>query len=363
MTNEFFTDEYTSVLNKLVRQIVNDPSTYKGAKWLPSIAEPVNKIRNEVVESTGGTTNEHLPGTPPKAIQKSGSRVQEFSPGYYKEFILYDEPDILFLRELGQNDPSKRGIRQRIDFDVDRLNRRIEARIELLRWQTIFNGGWSWMGKTVSFGLPAANRVTPTTAWSTDNINANNAANPLIDLRYWLMGGYSTFRKYQVKNIIMNGNTARWLLDCTNTRSYVQNALANSNVASYDINQVLKFFIPGCPEVEIYNGWYQTESLTDRGDGVMKLVTSDAIFFIPDGYIFFDVAPFGERLGQFVQTNHLASGSIESPGYGKFLVPEECIAPGTRGGPKNPFVEVTGGVYGGVNLERGFDVLTAFVGT
>jgi hypothetical protein len=154
----------------------------------------------------------------------------------------------------------------------------------------------------------------------------------------------------------MNANTARWILDNSNTRSYVQNALANPAVGSYDLNAVLNFFIPGCPKATIYKGWYQAQSIVA---GVITV--GDAIYFIPDGYIFFDVTPFGDTIGSFDQTLQLASGSIEAPGVGKFLSVEECIAPGTRGGPQNPFISLLGGVYGGPNLRRSFDVLTAKV--
>jgi hypothetical protein len=43
------------------------------------------------------------------------------------------------------------------------------------------------------------------------------------------------------------------------------------------------------------------------------------------------------------------------------LVVEENIAPGTKGGPSNPYISVLGGVYGAPKLDRPFDVLTAKV--
>lgn len=358
MANEFFTNEHTQILQKLVKEIVNDPATYIGARFLPSVAVNARKIFTEVIEANGGLTNEHVIGTDPQYIQGFGSRVQEFVPPSYKETILYDEQKILMLRELGQQDPSRAGIRQRIDLDIDRLNRRLEARIEKNRWDAIFNGSFTWLGETFSYGIPAGNRVVPVgQVWSTDGISANHAANPLTDLRYWLMGGYAPYNKYVFKNIIMNKNTARWILDNNNTKSYVQNAFANPNINKYDVNSVLKFFLPGLPEVEIYSGWYQSETIVDG-----KIVVGNAIFFIPDGYIFFECSlPGAEMIGEFVQAQHLASGTMDAPGFGKFLVVEECIAPGTRGGPKNPFCEVTSGVYGGVKLDQPFNVLTAKV--
>jgi hypothetical protein len=358
MANEFVTDQHTSLLQKLIQEVVNDPTTYRGAQYIPSIAMPTRKIRTEVIEATGGLTNEHLVGTDPQYIQSFGSRVQEFTPPAFKEAIHYDEEKILYLRELGQNDPSKRGIRQYIDKDVDRLNRRLEARIEKLRWDAIFNGGFSFMGTTLSYGIPAGNRATPLGAnWSLDGVNANNSANPLLDIRYWVTGGLSAFRKYKIQKMILNGNTARWILENTNTKAYVQNAIANPSLANYDINQLLNFFIPGCPPIEVYNGWYQTETVVDG-----KIVVSDAVYFIPDGKIFFECSlPGGDMIGEFVQGIHLATGTIDSPGFGKFLVIEDHTAPGTKGGPSNPFFDIVSGVYGGVKLDRPFDVLTGQV--
>lgn len=358
MANEFFTNEHTQVLQKLVKEIVNDPSTYLGSKYLPSVAINARKVFTEVIEANGGLTNQHVIGTDPMYIQSFGSRVQEFQAPAYKEAILYNEEKILMLRELGQQDVSRRGIRQYIDQDIDRLNRRLEARIEYERWNAIINGSFTWMGETFSYGIPAGNRVVPVgQVWSTDGINANNAANPLTDIRYWLLGGYAPYRKYKFKSIVMNPNTARWILDNANVKSYIQNAFANPNINQYDVNAVLKFFIPGLPQVEIYDGWYQSETIVDG-----KITVGDAIFMLPDGYIFFEChLPGGEKIGEFVQAQHLASGTIDAPGFGKFLVVEECIAPGTRGGPKNPFVDILSGCHGGVKLDQPFNVLTAKV--
>lgn len=361
MANEFITNEQTAIIQKLVMEIVNDPSTYLGSKYLPSIALPVRKIRNEVIEASGGLTNEHVPGTDPKYIQSFGTRVQEFISPEYKEKIHYDEPKILWLRELGKTDTTKRGIKQYIDLDADRLNRRLEARIEYQRWQSIFTGSFVWMGATFSYGIPTANRAVPVgAAWSLGSNLANDSANPLIDYRYWTLGGLAAFRKYKIQRGVMNGNTARWLLDNTNTRSFISSLGASAAFATggFEINDLLKFAIPGAPPVEIYNGWYQTETIVNG-----KITVSDAVYMIPDGYIFFEASlPGGDKIGEFVQGAQLATGSVDAPGYGKFFVVDDNIASGTKGGPSNPYMDLVAGVYGGVNLQRSFDVLTAYVG-
>lgn len=357
--NQFITTEHTQVLQKLIQEVVNDPTTYLGSKYIPSVALPVREIYTEVIEANGGLTAEHVIGTDPLYIRSFGTRTQKFMPPAFKEAIHYDEQKILDLRELGQNDRSKRGVRQYIDKDVDRLNRRMEARIELFRWQSIFNGGFSYLGQTFSYGIPAGNTAVPLGAkWSLDNVSANDSADPIKDIRYWVDGSYAAFRKYKITKLIMNGNTARWILDNANTRTYIQNAFANPNIANYTLEQVLGFMIPACPPVEIYKGWYQTETVD--GDG--KIVVGDAIYFIPDGKIFFECSlPGGDLIGEFVQGLHLSTGTVDNPGFGKFLVVEENIAPGTKGGPKNPYIDLIGGVYGGVKLDRPMDVITANV--
>lgn len=361
MANEFITNEHTSIIDRLVREVVNDPSTYKGSQFIPSVAKPVRKIRNEVIEASGGLTTQHLVGTDTKYVQSFGHRAQEFQAPQYKEAIHYDETKLLYLRELGQQDVSKEGIKQYIDLDADRLNRRLEARIEFERWNAIFTGAFTWMGSTFSYGIPAANQAVPLGAvWSADLVNQNDSANPLKDYRYWTTGGLAGFRKYKITKAYMNGNTARWMLDNANTKAFVASIGANSAFAGpgFDLDAVIKFAVPGAPPIEVYNGWYQTESVDSAG----RITVSNATYFIPDGYIWFQAAlPGGDLIGEFVQGSHLASGSIQSPGYGKFFVVEDNIASGTKGGPKNPYMDLVAGVYGGVNLYRPFDVLTAKV--
>ncbi len=359
-TGGFFTNEYTDQLQKVVRQVVNDPSTYKGSAYLPSVALPASKIYVDVVEASGGLTNEHVIGTAPKTVQGVGSHTQSFEGGAWKEEMIMKEGDLLRLRELGSNDRSMRGARQFIDFNVDKLNRRLEARIEKLRWDTIFNGSFTYLGRTISFGVPSGNIATPLNGmWSLDGINANANAKPVTDLRYWLTGGLAGFRKYMVSKAVMNPNTARWILDNAEVKSLIQYRFAAENFADYDLNRTLQFLIPGLPPFEVYKGWYQNESV----DSDQKVTVGDAIYFIPDGYIFFEVSnlPGGDKIGEVQQGVHLASGSIDSPGFGKFLLVEDNTAPGTKGGPQNPYISLVAGFHGGPKLDRAFDVLSAKV--
>lgn len=355
-----FTNEYTNQIQKVVRQVVNDPATYKGAAYLPAVALPASTIYIDVIEASGGMTNEHVLGTQPKTVQGIGTHTQSFQGGAWKEELIMGEADLLRLRDLGQNDRSLRGARRYVDLNVDKLNRRLEVRIEYLRWQAIFNGGWSYLGRTISFGIPAGNRAVPIGAlWSLDSISANPLADPIKDLRYWLQGGLAAFRKYKVKKIVMNPNTSRWILDNALVQALIKSRFSADTFANYDLNASLQFLIPGLPPVEVYDGWYQTESADSNG----KVTVSDGVYFIGDGLLFFEVSnlPGGDVIGEFQEGIHLATGSIDSPGFGKYLLIEDNTVPGSKGGPQNPYISMIAGVHGGAKLDRPFDVLTAKV--
>jgi hypothetical protein len=352
--SKVFADAYTRVLQEMIREIETDPAEYLGAKYMPAIEIPSTSVFVDVLEARGGLTKEHTLGNDPQSVPRRQFRTQQYSPGAYKEFIRFNEADILRLRELGQNDQSQRGIRQHLNENALVLNNRVEARMELLRWQAILNGTYVYDGKTVDFGKPGNHDVAPTVPWLI-GANANPLATPVQDLRYWIMGGYAPFRKYKKTKCIMNPNTARGVLDNPNVQSLIQTRFAAESYKLHDINAVLGFLIPGMPPVEIYEGWYQSESV-DATTGVITV--GDAIYFIPDGRIFFECKlPNDNKVGDVVMSLSLANGSVESPVPGKFLLVDEHI----EDRPGNPYIDLFSGFYGGPRLKRGFDVLTATV--
>lgn len=356
--SKVFSTEHTRVLQEVIREIETDPSDYPGAKYMPSVDMPTSSIFVDVLEARGGLVKEHALGSDPRMGSRRQFRTQQFAPGYYKEVIRFNEGDILKLRELGQNDQSKRGIRMHLNENALVLNNKIEARMELLRWQAIFNGTYVYDGKTVDFGKPAANNVVPTIPWGTfvgPVFTVNPAATPVQDVRYWVMGGYAPFRKYKITKMLMNKNTARVFLDNPNVQSLIQNRFAAETYKMHDINEVLQFLVPGCPPVEMYDAWYQNES----EDPVTGLITvGDAIYFVPDGRVFFECKlPDGNKVGDVALTLNLSNGSVDAPAVGKFIIVDEHI----QDRPGNPYIDVIGGFYGGPRLKRAFDVLTANV--
>jgi hypothetical protein len=355
-----FAAEHTRAILEVIREIETDPAEYLGAKYMPSIDMPTSEIFVDVWEARGGLLKEHTLGTDPQADSRRQFRTQQFSPGYYKEFIRFNEGDILKLRQLGLNDQSKRGIRQHLNENALVLNNKMEARMELLRWQAILNGTYVYDGLTVSFGKLSGHDVAPVQPWGENDgsgnfTTANSSATPIQDLRYWILGGYAPFRKYKITKLVMNPNTARMILDNPAVQSLIQNKFAAENYTQHNVNAALQFLIPGMPEVEIYGGWYQTES-EDATTG--QITVSDAVFFIPDGRIYFETKlPGGDKIGDVAMTLNLSNGDIDNPTPGKFILVDEHI----KDRPGNPYIDVLGGFYGGPRLKRGPDTLTGTV--
>lgn len=357
--SQVFAGAHTRILQEVIREIETDPAEYLGAKYMPSVEIPSSTVFVDVWEARGGLVKEHTLGTDPQSAPRRQFRTQQYSPGAYKEFIRFNEGDILRLRELGMNDQSKRGIRQHLNENALVLNNRIEARMELLRWQAIFNGTYVYDGKTVSFGKPSANNVAPSIPWGSSSggffTATNPSATPIQDMRYWVMGGYAQFRKYIITKIIMNANTERMVLDNPNVQSLIQSRFASESYKMHDINAVMGFLVPGMPPIEIYKGWYQSETV-DNTTG--QITVGNAIYFIPDGSLFFECKlPDSNKIGDVVMSLNITNGSVDAPAPGKFILVDEHIADR----PGNPYIDVIGGFYGGPRLKRAFDTLTATV--
>ena len=356
---QVFSSEHTRVLQEVIREIEVDPNDFLGAKYMPSVNVPTSTVYVDVWEARGGLLKEHTLGTDPQSAPKRSFRTMIFSSGAYKEFIRFNEADILRLRELGLNDQSKRGIRQHLNENMLVLNNRIESRIELLRWMTLLNGSYVYDGKTIDFGVPSTNSIAPTVPWGNSAGGAfttvNTAADPFSDLLYWLTGGISQWRKFKITSIIMNPNTERMFLLNPKVQDLIRMRFAAADFRGFSMEGILGFLLPGIPPIQIYKGWYQSES-EDPVTG--QITVGDAIYFIPDGKIFFEVqVPGGGSLGDFQMSLSLANGSIDNPQPGKFLIVKEML----EQHPENPYIDLIGGFYGGPRLKYPWGILSATV--
>jgi hypothetical protein len=356
---ELISPAYTRALGEVIREIEPDPALYRGIQYMPAVERPTDDVYVDVWEATGGATLEHTLDTDPLNIQKKAFRTLQFSAGKYRESIRFGESDILRLRRLGTADLSQRGIQQHLEENARRLNTRIETRMEMLRWQAIFNGSYIYDGRVIDFGVPALNSVAPTTVWATRDASgrlvSNDASNPVLDLRFWTMGGYDIFRKYQIRKMVMNPNTSRMFIESKAVQQLIAPAITGGFVRTYDINGVLSYVIPGIPEVDVYAGTYFNETI-DPVTGKISVSTSQ--YFIPDGKIYFETnLPDNNRIGEIAMTLNLSNGDIGAPASGKFVITDQ------RGlaDVANPSMKLVSGFNGGPALTRSFDLLTATV--
>ena len=356
---ELISPAYTRALGQVMREIEPDPAQFLGIKYMPAVERPTNDVYIDIWERSGGMTLESGIEQDTQAIQKKNFRTEKFSAGAYREMIRFGESDILRLRELGSNDLSKRGIQMHIEENMRRLNNRLETRMEFLRWSTIFSGSYVYDGRTVDFGVPGQNTVSPVVNWATVSggvPTANPAADPISDLRFWLTGGYDVYRIYgPVKSIVMNPNTARMIINNSKVQSQILPAITGGRLQTYDVNGILNFLVPGLPNVEIYSGTYLAETM-DPVTG--KITTGNATYFIPDGKIFFEVGLYGDKIGEIAMTLNLSNQSIDAPASGKYLLTDMT---GLQSMTRAPYMALVSGFNGGPVLSRPFDVLTATV--
>lgn len=359
--NSWLVNEYTQAISEVLWEVVGDPSTFIGQKILPAVNKEEHFIVTTMINDYGGLASDHLIGSDTKRIAGAGYRNQTFSPMFTKEFIQMNEKDITYLRDIFSKDLSKTGVLEYLNTFAMQLDLRMENKIEKLRWDALLYGQVEYFDDVVSYGIPVENRVYPVTApWFLQPDNqANPAADPVKDLRYWLSGGVKLFRKYKIKDIYMNSNTARVFMDNPNTKDYIPSGwMSNTNIQSYDITKIAPFLVTGLPPITVYDGVWMPQ--TEDNDG--QITTGDGVYFIPDGLILFD-CDFKDKskLGDFILGINPVNLMSGSRSYGKFILIEDCTLSGTRGGLNNPFINIYGGFSGGPRINRSRNVLTADV--
>jgi len=276
-------------------------------------------------------------------VQRPGSRVSLFSPGYFREQFQLTEEDILFLRNYASSDFADRGVRREMVRIANKAALRVASRMEQLRWQTLLTGVWTYMGTSVDFGVPGGNTITPAVAWDTVA-----TATPMADIRLWTL---TTLRKYRIKRMWINQKTANDILATDEVSDMLTAVGGRGRGFINDVNEALAFFVPGAPPFEIYDEWYQDETTTA---GVVSVGAE--IPFIPDDVVYFEHTPMGQNVGELTVTPNLQNGSLDSPGSGIIWAFND-----KTNEPGNPYMEFISGFNGGPRLFRPFDVFTADV--
>ncbi len=312
---------------------------------------PAAYFINAQITTWGGQTGERSWDAPGKNIPARSHNQRLYSPGLYQEAIRFNERDIAMYAKVGTLD--ERGITglggdqlDEMNLAAEKLKGRIENRMSNLIWQTFFTGKYSYQGVDTDFGVPVGQQYHSGSDWTMPATST-----PYTDL-YMLLGGYNAiFRKYKIKEILMNPKTFADMMMSNETK----NVLKNYNLTSADPNQIAKFLYPGLAPIRVIADAYQEESYARDG----TIIIGDASFMVPDNKVLFVPDFQGLRYTQFgefqiAENMNDPSATLAKPAQGIYVFVDEKGLEQRR----NPYVEIVAGFNGAPNLMRSQDILT-----
>lgn len=329
-------------VDMVVQAFVADPNQYIGQSILPMATSMSQKVRWDERERDRGLTAPHVMGTDPKIDTRQGSKQYEYEPIPFKETDLLKESEILRSRELGTMAGTLDLGNEIARIAKGRFDKTM-ARVEKLRWDAL-KGAISITenGVTVSETY-AVETHTPLVDWDTPA-----TARPLADFNALKLKFRGTGASAAGAIAYMNQKTANWLLENQNAADI--KGFQNSNYTSlpYSVEELNKILaIRGLPQIFVYDEGYIAENNTWTP-------------FLADAeVIVVGKRPQGQAVGDFMSTATLHRSVNGQPGPGYFTVVEVNGQPSEQvgsvsmsqlGAAKNPKVEITGGIYGGVRM-------------
>ncbi len=319
----------TQDITHIVRNRIVDTQRFIGAAFCPVVNEYVELIEYDVFDASFGMTGAHQINTDPKVVKLPGQSKRRFGTGYWKDSFRLNEEELLYVRKAGTY--NQRAGRERVLLRAKQMDDRVETRVEWARWQPLVNGtltvNENGIQYTVDYNLPAANKpvLTGTALWS-DYVNSD----PIKDITNWLILFRGTGAKAQ--KAVFNLKTAQALLQNQKLRDLLKQSGFVASLQFGNIGKALQIFFPELTFV-IYDEGYSSDG-------------TDFNLFVPDGkFVLIGGASNselgGELLMDFASTLSLHNGGIDNPQPGKFAIIEDKSSQ-----EKNPYVDVTVGIYG-----------------
>jgi hypothetical protein len=371
----FVVDDFNTIISQVIMEVYDNSAETALAAIYPFSQYPAAKVVVEVFAAPGGLIAPYKYGEPVQEVPKIGNRTYEYSGIPYRNYITIDERELTFWRELGNPNISARGLLQRLTMYSMQAKVITNNRINSIR-STIFANGINYYNDsnaltTVSYQIPVYNQVTsitdPVNEWGTvytqtNRIVPNPLANPIFDLYYYTklyLAWISKFQRIRRCKLIMSPVTEALILQNPNVSSQIAiiQAQPGSAVDARGFRTAefaIKTQIPGLEiEVLVDGSSYllQNSDVTWQPSGAGFTTTPVAQqFFIPPGAIMFaiDVEDKGGRLGEFVFTTSVQNGGFIQANASPWFIIEDLTAPGTRGGPLNPSVQLDFGFAGGL---------------
>jgi hypothetical protein len=320
----------------VVRAWQPDPAKWIGSSILPMRSIGAQSLLYDEEQVTGGMTALHTMDSDPTLIKGDGWRRFQAEPYFFKEGFRLNESDLLTIRAQsgapfvqGVGNDAPRAGRSLVLSRLAKLDRRLETRLEWMRWQTL-------MGSLVlnQNGVVASETWPVQTYAATDNggvaWSTVATADPVKDFNNVALLYDYKGATYDGARAYMNLTTSRYLLQNTNLRNMYKNDLHQRQLVS--VAQITDLFttFTGMTPV-IYNEGYR-----DDAGAFQK--------FIPDGKVIVVGNPtIGDEMGFVMSVPSLHNGGIDNPQPGKFVIVDDQ----TGAGEPNPFYDAYEGQYCG----------------
>jgi hypothetical protein len=245
---------------KVIDDIPVQTQTYRGAEMMPLVLQPGPRVEWDIKRPLGGMTQAVARGAESPVIHRRGVGQQSFEPAHFREKVILGESDVTTLRKLGTWEQRSTAAELIADIMID-LNSRLETRIEWMRWQPIVNNSLAinenQVQFTVSYNVPARQRPTAGTLWST-----TATADPISDIQTWLRLARGSGAK--PKKFWFNSMTQQYLFRNSRVLSLVDRVFNSGNVGLMSpavLGSILKTYI-GDYEYEVYDAGYNVITYT-----------------------------------------------------------------------------------------------------
>ena len=342
--------QHRRAITAVVERIRAQSSKY-AFKLMPIVNRPDGILEHEILSDFGGMTSERVLGEEGKTIASISTQSKVFLPGSYQESIPFNERDLLRLRKAGTI--GERGGTGLTNDELSltkraaqKLEVRLSNRMQDLIFKSIFGGTYTYNGQTYTFGIPTSNLLDTGTNWDTEY--AAGTANPIVDLLNMMQT--PVMRKYIFEEIAMNPHTAAKAKKAIIKEKQIH----NSNVKEASLGELLSFYCPELPKINIVRDAHQDETVS--ADGEVK--AGDAEYFLPNGKMLWVPSMDGVEFPQYgelqlTENMNDPSATVDKPATGSYLFFDEKGLENR----KSPKVEIVAGFNGGPNLMRPFDVL------
>jgi len=280
-----------------------------------------------------------------KTVQTTGRKTLQFSSMSIQGNITMRAEDIQYLHSYSSFDVN--GFGEYMAIQTRKALVQIMNRIKSDIYDAYQNGVITDGVNVNNFGVSSTQTFTPIIApWGTKNLDGtitpNQTSKPLYDIASWLVQPNFILFNGIVEEILMNRPTANLLLQNESISQFTQYFPANAGIWDRDwtatLNTVFRFTVPGMPPIRITEDKWLEDNVLGLSGG------AKAQYFLNDGMVLFKLRtqPGVNSPGKMYFSSAIQNGGRSGP----YVATEDCTVPGSRGGLKNPFIDIVYGYEG-----------------